>query len=105
MGYTFKYGKDNSNWKGGPRHTNCLICNEHIETYDYKTKYCSRACYDISQVGRKQSEETKRKRSEAVIRFYDDKGRKQKVDLKKIRAWSSKEGKMKGYLEFTKKIK
>ena len=60
-------GKNNGNWKGGQKKTDCVYCNKLIYTYFKDQKYCTRECYDISQKGRITTEETKRKMRFAAL--------------------------------------
>lgn len=57
----------------------CATCKKRFKTAPSKrSKYCSRKCYDISQLGRKQSPETIQKRIRRGKNHYNWKGGIQK---------------------------
>ena len=46
-------GSANPNWKGGPIHKKCEVCNKsyHVKQAHAKSRYCSLQCVGISQRG------------------------------------------------------
>lgn len=69
-----------------PEPIKCLICNKAFKTYPCRIKkgdgkYCSRKCYAISLVGKKQTEETQAKKRKHSFqeKAYNWKGGKHKL--------------------------
>jgi len=67
--YKHKSGNSASGWQGGKIRKICPMCGKEFEVHPYddkRAKYCGLQCRYKSQRGRKLSEETKKKLSEAL---------------------------------------
>lgn len=63
-------GENNPNWKGGKIKIICQYCGKPSEVKSYRIrkgegKYCNRKCVGLSQRGKEESKETRRKKSKA----------------------------------------
>jgi len=77
-----KFGKDNSNWRGGKVNKNCSYCGKEYEVYPCRfniSKFCSVSC---GAKERKFTEETKQKISKAQLGKKLSEITKQKIRAK-----------------------